>query len=201
MSYKQFSDTVSVEVDKDISTTQWIHRTDLIPATGDIHSSAKGSGARYNNDKTPYEYLPIYLLLQWINEAKSHKKDIINGDLDDMLLSLGKWHNGNDAALDDALLMAIENKLDLSSFGDAARVFKAVSTRAVKPYPAWNWKKGMQWTVPFGCAIRHLLSELSGQKDDEETKLPHRAHLLCNLIMLLEYRYNYVDGDNRPPRL
>lgn len=33
-----------------------------VPAVGDIHSDAKGTGARYNSGKAPLEYVPLHLL-------------------------------------------------------------------------------------------------------------------------------------------
>lgn len=34
------------------------------PAVGDTTSEAKGSGARFNADKVPYEYIPLHLLAE-----------------------------------------------------------------------------------------------------------------------------------------
>lgn len=65
-------------------------------------------------------------------------------------------------------------------------------------YAAWNWAKGMPWSVPFACAMRHLAAWQSGQDIDEESGLPHLAHAMCNLRMLTLYAENYLDGDDRP---
>lgn len=34
------------------------------PAVGDTQSEEKGSGARFNNDKVPYDYIPLHLLAE-----------------------------------------------------------------------------------------------------------------------------------------
>jgi hypothetical protein len=171
------------------------------PAVGDVLNSAKGSGARYNNNKVPYEYLPLELLLDWLDN-EPHVK-VWNGDSvpKSILYHLSRWHSGNEASLDRAIDVALDDDFTLQGFAEAAKVFQHVTTRKVKPYPAWNWKKGMPWLVPHGCAIRHVLAEMSGIELDDETGFRHRGHTLCNLIMLLEFRNNYLEGDNRPPKI
>ncbi len=174
---------------------------DETASVGDVSSNAKGSGARYNNNKTPYEYLPLELLLDWLDNQEHTPNTPYLNNPEEILYHLAAWHSGRNESLDSALDFALDNHYSLQSFGEAARVFQAVTTRKVKPYPAWNWKKGMPWLVPFGCAVRHLLAEIDGIELDDETELKHRGHTLCNLIMLLEFRDNYPEGDNRPPKL
>lgn len=172
------------------------------PAVGDISSSAKGSGARYNADKTPYDVLPIQLLLNWLAD----QSDFV-GRLPDsaeaateVLAHLGSWQAGEDIALDNAIAASLPHAKSkaLSQFADAARVFQHVTTRPVKPYPKWNWMKGMAWSVPLGCVVRHLLALQGGEALDPETGISHWGHVQCNLIMLLHYRTAYPEGDDRP---
>jgi hypothetical protein len=66
-------------------------------------------------------------------------------------------------------------------------------------YAAWNWAKGMPWSVPFACLMRHMAAWQAGEECDKESGLPHLAHAMCNLRMLTLYAQNYREGDDRPP--
>lgn len=63
---------------------------------------------------------------------------------------------------------------------------------------AWNWAKGMPWSVPFGCLMRHMAAWQRGEELDPESGLPHLAHAMCNLRMLTLYAKQYPEGDDRP---
>ena len=65
-------------------------------------------------------------------------------------------------------------------------------------YAAWNWAKGMPWSVPLACLLRHLAAWQRGEENDLETGLPHLAHAMCNLRMLTLYAKTYQAGDDRP---
>jgi hypothetical protein len=67
-----------------------------------------------------------------------------------------------------------------------------------KKYATWNWAKGMPWSVPMACAVRHCLAILRGEENDPESGLPHRGHVACNLVMLAQYEHTYLEGDDRP---
>lgn len=114
------------------------------PGVGDIHSTARGSGARFNSGKTPFGYIPLALL------------------------------------------------------AGAARVFHKVTTRPVNPYPKWNWAKGMAWSVPYECALRHLDAWYRGEASDPDTGESHLDHVICNLLMLKHYETAWREGDDRP---
>lgn len=64
-------------------------------------------------------------------------------------------------------------------------------------YAAWNWAKGMDWSIPFACAMRHLMQWQAGEDIDEESGLPHIAHAMCNLRMLTLYNKTFPEGDDR----
>lgn len=80
----------------------------------------------------------------------------------------------------------------------AARVFHGVTTREVKPYPKWNWAKGMPWSVPLGCIKRHIGAWERGEDKDPETGESHLDHIICNLLMLKHYEDAFIEGDDRP---
>lgn len=109
-------------------------------AIGDINSTAKGSGARFNDNKPDYSLIPMCTL------------------------------------------------------EDEARVW----AYGKKKYAAWNWAKGMDWSIPFACLHRHLAAWQRGEEVDSESGLPHLAHAMCNLRMLTLYAKIYVEGDDRP---
>lgn len=159
---------------------------------GDVNSNERGTGARYNDGKVPYDMLPLGLLLDWLAPLREGQHPA-----QEVLSNLGRWQAGEDSALDDALATTMILP-QLQELDDAARVFQHVTTRPVKPYPKWNWMKGMPWSVPLGCAIRHALAWLDGEELDPDTGLPHRGHLQCNLLMLKLYAKTYPEGDDRP---
>ena len=79
---------------------------------------------------------------------------------------------------------------------DTARVFMYGS----KKYAAWNWCKGMKWSVPYACALRHLFAWFRGEECDKESGLPHLAHAMCNILMLTLYSKTYKEGNDRPSK-
>lgn len=92
-----------------------------------------------------------------------------------------------------------DNKPDYSlipmcTLEDEARVW----AYGKKKYAAWNWAKGMDWSIPFACLQRHLAAWQRGEELDQESGLPHLAHAMCNLRMLTLYSKTYVEGDDRP---
>ena len=109
---------------------------------GDVTSSVKGSGARYNAGKADLSLIPMSTLE---DEAKV-------------------WMYGK------------------------------------QKYAAWNWAKGMSWSIPLACALRHISKWQAGEDLDEESGLPHLAHAMCNLRMLTLYSKTYIEGDDRPPK-
>ena len=155
-----------------------------VMAVGDINSNTKGSGARANEGKTAYDLIPVSVLRNaWRTDtARSVDCDVIM----DVMYALDKWQQGNDQALS---IFLEDQDLD-----GAVAVF----AYGAKKYAAWNWAKGMQWSVPLGCALRHIRSVLDGQFIDDESGEPHMDHVLCNIIMLQYFLSNYTDGDDRP---
>jgi hypothetical protein len=84
--------------------------------------------------------------------------------------------------------------IPLSTLEDEA----AVWTYGERKYAAWNWAKGMSWSIPLACALRHLSAWQRGEDIDKESGLPHLAHAMCNLRMLTLYSKTYKEGDDRP---
>jgi len=124
--YRYYSDDTVVEV----------------KGIGDVNSTVKGSGARYNSNKPDMSLIPLWTL------------------------------------------------------EDEARVWDY----GTKKYNAWNWAKGMPWSVPYACAMRHLAAWQRGEEIDPESGQPHLAHVMCNIRMLTLYAKTYPEGDDRPPK-
>jgi hypothetical protein len=160
---------------------------------GDVNSNARGSGARYNTGKPPLELIPV-----WIIAARETRKfgDVLADDgskleAQQVLQALGKWQRGT-GLIGDAI-----DALQGDAWTDCARVFDY----GRRKYAAWNWAKGMAWSVPTACATRHLLAILRGEENDPESGLPHRGHVMCNLVMLAQYELTYREGDDRPKQI
>lgn len=156
---------------------------------GDINSTAKGSGARFNDGKVPLELVPLRLIAASYEGHFQRGTAEFNAVL--ALDALGQWQETGDRGyLYDVI--ALLGRLD--GWAECARVFEYGKGK----YAAWNWTKGMPWTVPMACAARHLLAIIQGTPDDAESKLPHRGHVICNVVMLLTYESLYPEGDDRP---
>lgn len=84
--------------------------------------------------------------------------------------------------------------IPLSTLEDEARVWMYGKQK----YAAWNWAKGMDWSIPLACALRHLSAWQKGEENDPESGLPHLAHAMCNLRMLTLYSKTFPEGDDRP---
>lgn len=84
--------------------------------------------------------------------------------------------------------------IPLVTLEDEARVWMYGRAK----YAAWNWAKGMPWSVPLACIMRHLAAYQRGEDIDPESGLPHLAHISCNVRMLTLYSKTYPEGDDRP---
>lgn len=84
--------------------------------------------------------------------------------------------------------------LPLCTLEDEVRVWM----HGQKKYAAFNWAKGMPWSVPLACALRHLSQWQQGKDLDDESGLPHLAHVMANIRMLTLYSRTYLEGDDRP---
>jgi hypothetical protein len=65
-------------------------------------------------------------------------------------------------------------------------------------YAPWNWSRGMAWSKPYSCCLRHLFAWWCGEDIDAESGQPHLALAAANIMMLIEYRETFQKGDDRP---
>jgi len=163
----------------------WHRPNDLYDmAVGDINSNAKGSGARANGDKVPMDLIPVSV---WRNKWRTAMTQSVDSEqLMDIMYALEKWQEGEYKPLDAVL--------SFNCLEGACRVFAYGAGK----YAAWNWAKGMAWSVPLGCALRHMQAVLDGEFIDDESGLPHIDHVFSNLVMLDYFETHYPEGDDRP---
>lgn len=84
--------------------------------------------------------------------------------------------------------------IPIATLEDEARVWMYGEAK----YKRFNWMKGMKWSIPLACAMRHLAAWQSGEDIDPESGQPHLAHVMCNIRMLTLYSKTYPEGDDRP---
>lgn len=161
---------------------------------GDLNSTARGSGARMNSGKLPLELIPARVLHQFY-AARPHAATAAEecGQLRALacLEHLADWQDMRSAHSLVLALQALGQPVT-----DAAWVFDY----GRKKYAAWNWAKGMAWSVPFACALRHLTEGiLAGYPNDDESGRPHEGHVACNIIMLMTFVRSYPEGDDMCP--
>ena len=87
---------------------------------------------------------------------------------------------------------------DLLPMGPIQEAVKAL-TIGLQKYPADNWKKdnGFNYSRVYSSLMRHLTSWSMGEDYDQESKLNHLSHVLCNVMFLLEYQLRGIGNDDR----
>ncbi len=155
-------------------------------AVGDLNSNAAGTGARFNEGKPDYSLVPLKLMGETLMRVHPTGPAHVAARA---IFLLGCYQSSRDIAV---LYAIIEELGAQEGWLESARVFEY----GKRKYAAWNWAKGMPWSVPLACAVRHLLAMLAGEQMDAESGLPHRGHVFCNLSMLITYAVTYRDGDD-----
>lgn len=168
-------------------------------SVGDVNSTARGSGARYNAGKPSLELLPLRIIYEYFMELYCECDDdaLTYSDALACLWSLALWQETGDAKHLRNALMGFTLMQGECILTESARVFDY----GRKKYAEWNWAKGMAWSIPLGCAVRHLMAMMDGELLDPESGLPHRGHVASNIVMLLTFMQNYPEGDDRPRML
>lgn len=157
---------------------------------GDVNSTERGSGARYNDGKPDLSLIPLRMIADSFLPGDGFFADDDKAEAYDVMLFLGKYQETGDVQhLDRALSWMVEY------WGDCARVFDY----GRKKYAAWNWAKGMPWSVPLACAGRHLVEILRGNPRDSESGELHFGHVMCNVVMLRLFADTYPEGNDLPP--
>jgi hypothetical protein len=158
-------------------------------AIGDIKSNERGTGARFNDGKPALELLGVRYYREMMQSILG--RDEPDPHLMTFLDDLIRFQEGDTDAVH-SMVTAFA-----SLYRDAAQVFAYGRDK----YAAWNWAKGMPWSVPIGCILRHFDAIVLGEElVDPESGLPHFGHILCNIIMLRHFVEYYPEGDDRPDK-
>lgn len=156
---------------------------------GNIDSTEKGSGARYNDGKPDYSLLVISDIIPLLCDTygtEGHPNVIAT------VTKLGHFQQTHEPAY----LYDIIDLLGTDAVEESCYVF----TYGAKKYASWNWLKGMNWSIPLACAVRHSLAVLNGDEYDSESGQRHLAHVVCNVFMLIHYAKHYKEGNDLPPK-
>lgn len=70
-----------------------------------------------------------------------------------------------------------------------------VLTRGAAKYAVRNWERGMKWSYPVGCALRHILKFVCGERYDQETGCHHLFMAAWNCCALATYDIRSI-GEN-----
>lgn len=159
---------------------------------GDITSTERGSGARFNAGKAPIDLIPLRLIADSYVEPQPRRSpgerlpDVIA-----VLYAVGEFQEtGDRRVLREAL------RIVAPYWNDCAKVFDY----GRRKYAAWNWAKGMPWSVPIGCIGRHALAILAERQErDPESGELHIGHIACNVVMLATYVDSFEEGNDLPP--
>lgn len=97
---------------------------------------------------------------------------------------------------------AIKLPLHLIPPSAAAWLAMALKSGADK-YGAYNWRaldgRRLNVTTYIAAAQRHLAALLDGEDNDPESGLPHAAHVMAGMAILLDARAAGTLEDDRPP--
>ena len=68
---------------------------------------------------------------------------------------------------------------------DALTEMAKVLGFGAKKYGDHNWRGGINHSRLYGAVQRHLNQHWSGETLDDESGLPHLAHAMCGLMMMI----------------
>lgn len=168
---------------------------------GDLTSDAPGSGARKNGGKPDYGLLPLGLIFGVLQFESYSPIEPVAGRCPVTTLSLlSDWQRRG--ALEDLKAAFHEAAGTSESTGcwnlEMFRESAEVLAYGKGKYAPWNWAKGMPWSVPFACAIRHLIAISKGEDIDPESGCSHWGHVQANLLMLLLFSERYPELNDMP---
>lgn len=83
--------------------------------------------------------------------------------------------------------------LPMASLTEVAKVL----TAGAKKYAPHNWRQGFTYSRLQAAMLRHYTAFSEGENFDDETKLPHLAHMACCVLFLLEHQLKGYGVDDR----
>ena len=163
-----------------------------------------GTGQRHDSGKPDWSLMPLDQVAMIIDEMQ-HPDEWQMPVIDPIYLFKLISTFQSDPSEENAKTLVIH------SFGfliqhfssNASKCFEeiiAVWSSGERKYNAFNWMKGMPWSKPLACYMRHLNNLWQGIVIDKESGRHHGAHLVCNAMMLLHYVNYYQDGNDLPHR-
>jgi hypothetical protein len=81
---------------------------------------------------------------------------------------------------------------------EGVRAVAEILTGGAAKYGDRNWEQGMDWSRPFGAALRHLFAWWSGENTDPDTGRSHLWHAGTNIFFLIVYEARGKGKDDRP---
>lgn len=112
------------------------------------------------------------------------------GEAKQELKDFEKWSEDNPVPVDIAKRFN-SGKPDLSLlYPEAERQEALVWMKGEEKYGRDNWQK--LWgsdtiNLTCACALRHIMYMLDGEMIDQESGLPHAAHVKCNMTMIIKW--------------
>ena len=100
----------------------------------------------------------------------------------------------------EAALRYNKGKVPLSfilDFNNAIKAVSQVSKMGAEKYALLNWQKGLPWRSVEDSLLRHLTAFHNGENFDEESGLPHIAHVAWNALALCEFYFIREEFDDR----
>lgn len=82
------------------------------------------------------------------------------------------------------------SSLPLSQFNSCIKAFEF----GAKKYAKWNWMRGGPMSVPYSAFLRHFEKAFDGKWYDEESKVPHTGHMMCNIFIMMQSMYLSEDN-------
>ena len=149
---------------------------------GDINSTERGSGARFNDGKPDLSLIPPTMLPHSHADHYTLLASLEALMFDNQISGIAQWR---------------EDQMEVN-YDVCAKVFEY----GKRKYAAWNWAKGMAWSIPIACALRHAHALFEkGELLDPESGLPHIGHILCNLVMIEYFFQKYPDLNDLPHKV
>jgi len=95
-----------------------------------------------------------------------------------------------------------DRKVPLGLVPASALVYAALAMQdGAEKYGAYNWReKPVRSTTFYHAALRHLLAWFDGEEDAEDSGVPHLAHALACIAIIVDAKETGHLLDDRPPK-
>lgn len=160
---------------------------------------APTEGTRFNEGKLKWSLFPFSVFGNWWAEtlkcedeylAKRHIETILTNVLEfqenplELLIATMSLHVKEKKPCKFNISLPLDGCIRVLMFGE-------------QKYDAHNWKKGLKVTEILDSYARHFKTYLEGQELDEESKLPHLDHMICNAMFATWMVQNKPKFDDR----